>query len=507
MSLLFGRLLYNPAAIGILKKLLNFLIPISFIIIVVTFVRFDKVFQFYFDEGVYLMRAYLHVKGYALYKDVWMDQPPLLVIMISYLFRIFGPSAYIARFLVLTFSALLLWAVYQIISRTQNILSALWAVGLIILSSFYVKLSVATMGSVPSIALAILSIYGVFLYQESHKKRYLVLSGVFLSFALLMRFFAAIFLPAIIYAIVMIEKKRTAKASFAARFVRACAWWFGALLAVFLYTAFVATRIDFSQLVQPYLLGRGVRSHVNQSLLLWLIKEYDVVLLVIGVFILLRRMKKEFFLVPFISLVTGMLIFCVHRPIWLYHGLYIFIPLCWLSSFGLYALCKQIKIARENKSKQLGARDIVVSSFFCCALILSVARIPSKIDRIRQQFQQTMPSHYHVVALMKQYGKQTHLVVTDYPIVAFYAEMPVPPYLASSSIKRTLSGLLKTEDYLDIIRREQPELILFGRYPWLRDAIVPRIQKDYALEYEGPNGKPMLYVLKRIKDKSLRDKR
>jgi hypothetical protein len=85
--------------------------------------------------------------------------------------------------------------------------------------------------------------------------------------------------------------------------------------------------------------------------------------------------------------------------------------------------------------------------------------------------------------------------------------MPVHPYLASSSIKRTLSGLLKTEDYLDIIRREQPELILFGRYPWLRDAIVPRIQKDYALEYEGPNGKPMLYVLKRIKDKSLRDKR
>ncbi len=43
-----------------------------------------------YDEGINLMKVLLVDRGYALYTDIWSDQPPLLTAMLSWWFKPFG---------------------------------------------------------------------------------------------------------------------------------------------------------------------------------------------------------------------------------------------------------------------------------------------------------------------------------------------------------------------------------------------------------------------------------
>ena len=472
------------------KRLLSFIVPAAFLIIVLVFVRFEKVFTYNLDEGLNLMRAYLHAKGYILYQQIRMDQPPVFALLFSGLFKVFGPSVFAARMLVLFFSSMLLWAVYKIVSKAQNTLSGIFAVVLIIFSSFYVKMSISAMNSIPAISLAMLSVYAAFLYRATSHKRYLLISGILFAVAVLTRFFSLIFLPAIIWEIAMARKKKAAYPA-----------WILAFTIVFLYIATVATRIDFSQLLKPYLLARGLKSMPDQNIRYWLLQEYDIILLAICSFIFLRRQDRKNFIAPLITLILGLVVFSNHSPRWYHHRLWIIIPLSWVASFGFYTLYDHVKKAWKNKGKPVKRRPAAVILILGIAVIFSLVTLPFKYGRITSELQYVLPDHGNAVALMKKYRSQTNFVVTDMPIIAFYADIPVHPYLASVSPKMMRIGLLTASDYLKIIREEHPGLIFFERFEALKEEIAPYLQKDYALEYESKDGLQVLYVSKKIKER------
>ena len=488
----------NLPAGNFLKNLSGFLIPVLFFLIITALIPFDRVFEYSFDEGLYLMRAYLHMKGYALYKEVWMDQPPVFVLLLSWLFKLFGPSVQAARFLMLSFSALLLWSVYQIISKTRNAAAALCAVVLIVFSAAYVMLSVAVMGSVPAVALSALAMYGIVLYQDNYRKRYLLLSGGVFALAVLTRFFALVFLCGILVGIVMAERAKTSGRNPIAGTMRAGIWWFAAFAAVFLYISFGASSIDFSQLLKPYLLSAGLSGQYDQSLATWLSEEYDVVVLAVCALIFSRRENRKIWSMPLASLIAGVFVFSSHSPIWFYHRLYIVVPLCWLASFSVYALYDRLKPDWRRDIRQLEIKTVFSCLCLCGALTLSVSRIPLKyagISGLLNSLGSRGPDYPKLMALMKQYRGQTRMVVTDRPIYAFYADLPVHPFLASCSVKRLRTKLLTTEDFIRIIDTEQPEMVLFGGYAMRESRISPRLRQQYV-RYTDTAG--TLYVLKKI---------
>jgi signal transduction histidine kinase len=297
----------------------------------------------------------------------------------------------------------------------------------------------------------------------------------------------------------MIEKAKTAEA-LGPRPVRAYSFWITAFLALFLYIAFVATPMDFSQLWQPYIMGRQMPYLKSHGILSWFLDEWNLVLLVIGALVFSKREDRKFFFIPFISVIFGILIFAAHRPIWFYHRFYVIIPMCWLASFGFYALSQQIRAGWEKRRESLNKKSVLVILFLYTAVVLYVFMLPSRYDLIKSQIRTASPEYRHVVSLMKQYNKQRHMIATDRPIFAFYADMPVFPYLVSSSGKRMYAGLLGEEDFLNAILKEKPEIILFARYPELHDKIAPYIQKDYELEYANPVAFQWLYVLRSVKE-------
>jgi 4-amino-4-deoxy-L-arabinose transferase-like glycosyltransferase len=69
------------------------------------------------------------------------------------------------RILVLLFSALLLWAFYQTVRYSLSRAAALVAAVLLLLSAWYVRLSISVMIGLPAPALAVLSVYLLLLGQ------------------------------------------------------------------------------------------------------------------------------------------------------------------------------------------------------------------------------------------------------------------------------------------------------------------------------------------------------
>jgi hypothetical protein len=73
-------------------------------------------------------------------------------------------------------------------------------------------------------------------------------------------------------------------------------------------------------------------------------------------------------------------------------------------------------------------------------------------------------------------------MVTDLPIYAFRAGLPVPPELAVFSTKRVAAGDLNERYLLEIIDRYNPKLILWGRFDLLelRVELASRYRQEYA---------------------------
>ncbi|PMB44473.1 glycosyl transferase family 39, partial [Fischerella thermalis CCMEE 5201] len=148
-----------------MPKLKNILLQLSLILlfmILVIAIRFEpmtKTFQFDYDEGFNLMKAVLYSKGFSLYSQIWNDQPPLFTVILSKWLNLFGHSIFATRLLTLLFSAILIWCFYQIVFFELGHFAAIVATFFLFTSWLYIRLSISVMIGIPSLALAILSIY------------------------------------------------------------------------------------------------------------------------------------------------------------------------------------------------------------------------------------------------------------------------------------------------------------------------------------------------------------
>ncbi|OGS10574.1 MAG: hypothetical protein A2234_00640 [Elusimicrobia bacterium RIFOXYA2_FULL_58_8] len=487
--------LFRLSSVSFPKNLYGLAVAGLFFLIITVFVPFGRVFEFDIDEGLYLMRAYMHLKGYALYREVWMDHPPVLVLMLSWVFKLFGPSVQAARLLMLSFSALLLWAVYQIVSRTYDHAAALLAVILVAVSVWYVSLSVAVMGSVPAVALSALALYGVVLYRANLERKYLVFSGAVFALAVLTKFFSLIYLFPMLIGILRAKRVTVAGRNMAEAARYPGFLWFAAFFAAFLLVSFGFCSVNYLQILKPYLASYGAQGHHWQSLAAWLAEEYDVALLAAGVLLFSAREDREKLWMPAAGVAAGLVVFSLHSPIWYHHRLYFVVPLCWLASSAGYIMLATSKQYWRRDLRELDAKIILPGVFLCGALVLSAARLPVKVAAIPGLLAgHAQPEYPGLMSLMKKYRGQAGMVVTDRPVFPFYADLPVHPFLVSSSMKRLKTGLLTPGDFIRIIMEERPGMVLFARYRWFDETISPYLG-GYRRYTETTSDFPVLYIL------------
>src|SRR5438034_182075 len=95
----------------------DLLIPITFATALCCLAPLRTAFELNVCEGWEMMKGFLFSLGYAPSKEMWNDQPPLHTFFLGILFRILGPTAYVARLLQVAFATLLVWSLYKVVQK------------------------------------------------------------------------------------------------------------------------------------------------------------------------------------------------------------------------------------------------------------------------------------------------------------------------------------------------------------------------------------------------------
>ena len=169
--------------------------PLIYFVIMLAFSPYWDLFWIYSDEGFEVMKALLVSRGYPLYSQVWSDQPPLHTFLLALIFRINGPGVFAARLLTLCFTCLLIWAVVQMLRRAWSNWAALAAAILLVLLPTFPLLSVAALVGQPALALACVSLLGLFYWHQRRSWIVLVLSGIVMGLSILTKVFTGLLIP------------------------------------------------------------------------------------------------------------------------------------------------------------------------------------------------------------------------------------------------------------------------------------------------------------------------
>lgn len=478
-----------------MRNLLRFFSKQKYALFIITFftifisglifkTQFKETFEYNRDEGTVLIESSLLLKGYSLYNKIWCDQPPLFPVILSYWFKLFSPSIYHARILVLFFSFLLLSAFYFTIKIREGRVCAFIAVILLLLSASYLQLSVSAMRGLPALSLAMVSILFLTLYEKLYLRRFLFLSGTFMALSLQTKLSGSFLIPIIILEIFQLKKGNLEnhRLSLFPAFL-----WLITSLFIFLSINISFFHLDFrmfiQQLFHPHL--TYIPFPKNNFSILWrmLLTDFNVALLALtGIILVIKQKKREsYFPIIWLAVITAILL--RHKPIWYHYYPLISIPFCWLGAICLAKFfSKNILQTRINRMN-------IFNWIILPLAAITIFQLPSKYLMAQKSLlgQSSVPERQALNLLFK-YKNDARWMFTDRGIFAFYSGILVPPELAVVAKKRVLTNKLETGYLMNKLEEYKPELLLFTEYietfPEYYPKIIPYIEKNYTLVYK-----------------------
>jgi 4-amino-4-deoxy-L-arabinose transferase-like glycosyltransferase len=460
------------------------------------------VLQFDPDEGIELAKVILLSQGYRLYDQVWNDQPPLLTLLLSEWFKVFGTNIEAARILILSFSTLLVGAFYQTLRFSLGIGSALLGTTALCLTLNFLRLSVSVMRGLPAIALAMLGLYFLLLAtpadsKTDHSRPFplwqlglgTIASGICCGLSLQIKFFTVLLFPAcLLHLLLGWHWHQHLKKPTPQRWSMTLLWLFVCSI-TFVGIGLATQSFSLEQLLGTHWDGARQGSLQRepswQLLLMFLAQDLDYSLLAgIGLWQLLRDRNMRWPTLPLTWLITVLVILNFYQPLWYHYYPLLSIPVVWLAAHGVtqsYSFIQQKQWMRQIRWAKL--RPISGRGLATGFLILAIVLAPVKVTILVVQnrlFVQDSISKAEIIQQVQAYQSQTRWLFTDLPIVSFYTGIKVPPELAVFSTKRLQSDGLGIPKLLEILETYQPEQVLLGRYPKVEKGIQPYLDKSYV---------------------------
>ena len=452
------------------------LLPLLFFLVGNALIYTLDLFEFDPDEGINLMKAFLVNRGYLLYRDIWNDQPPLLTYILAVSFNIFEPNVNFARSIILIFSTLLLWQNWLILYLLGGINCALIGSLLLIISPDYLKLSISVMVGLPCLCFALAAFLTIIIWHSSHKTIWLAASAILLSLSVSTKLFTLFLAPIIVVGIIL-DRALDPKQTWSNKLQPSILW-----IAIFcsftlLLLALLVGAGNIYLLVENHVDAKNITAFEGLSLQDYVQTDYKVFLAgfgSLGVVFACRRRKWEIFY--FIAwLLTFYFLLQQHRPVWYHQVLTIHIPAIILAACGLGELTEIVR----NR----GIRYVFKQRAFM--VFLSVVMFVSTILLVGEQTKTTVRAieywrtswganvipqnlEYKFLAKINQADFKTNWMVTDSPIFAFRAGIPVPPATAVLSRKQLETKNMTDAKVIDIINQYEPEQVFLKRFEWLQ---------------------------------------
>lgn len=492
---------------------LTLLAPALLIAIAFLKIPIQQAFEFDNDEGINLMKAFLYWQGFSLYSDIWNDQPPLLTFIIANWFKLLGLSVFTTRLLILLFAALLVWTFQKVLQRFVGTIPAWIGTVFLILSWSFLKLSVSVMIGLPSLSMAMLSIYMLMLYKDRPNRLLLALSGAVFALSLQIKLFTVFLIPLLIlwlfdFKLRPLEHQQENSPSTVQRSgwsvgrighaIAPALLWFGALVVTYVLIGLLFNSLNYEQLLashmqetikDEYESTRGV-----QYLLFMIAHDADFLLLALVGAVVIFQKRYWHGLLPLTWFSTSGLLLLKHRPIWYHHYLLISIPMIWLAMYAVMPIVDFFQYAKQSNATgttrfgMLKKQPLVCIAIFLLAISLIALpfKLPSTVRRPNPQWE--------IVDRLKTYKEHTRWVFSDRPIIPFYAQLPVPPDIAVLSQKRFASGNFDYDDVLAVLKTYTPEQIVLARktkdiksHPGIRQLLKDNYIRTYSKMYSKRN--------------------
>jgi 4-amino-4-deoxy-L-arabinose transferase-like glycosyltransferase len=449
------------------------------------------------DEGTELSKGFMCSKGFALYKDIWNDQPPVFTMLLAAGFKAVGPSLLAARLLAAGFGLLLFGVVYSLVRERAGALAALLATFLLFTAPNIALLSCSVMLEVPAIAAGLLSGLLLFRWQKGCHYGWLLASGIVMGTAMQIKVTAVLVAPALLTVILIAPQSNRHQSWWKTITVRTFQWATAAAVAVTVVGATWAKgslqsswKSHFSeQLVSG--MG-GPEDFPFQTTLLWDHIEC-VAAAAVGLLLMARQRRWAEISFPIVMLTTALVIHAVHRPWWSYYYLHLAVPLAWLAGIAASEVIRAFSRLLSPNQFQLSSsstwKGITLCALTALVLVRSERRFEAAFRGLREcPRADTDP----IVIKMKEYADRSHWVYSQREAYAFHARLSTPPELTVVVLKRFWSKQLTVGEMVDVCRRYQveqvmlkPAMIRAGWQEFLRDFVVVHQDKDAVLFVAG----------------------
>lgn len=467
--------------------LLPILLALIFLAFTFSYFPFREKLQFDTDEGLNLMRSMLVAQGYPLYGEVSSDQPPLFTHLLAFLLRIVGFDVNPARFLVLLFSTLLVWAGAQFLEITAGRLAAVLFLPLIIMVPQYLVLSVSVMIGIPSIALAVVSMLFVALWHSRRSSLWLFLAGFALALSMLIKLFTGFVAPIFLVGITISEYLVRKEEGYSWRVLQPALIWSlcFAGTSILLGSLLIGPR-NLGLILFPSLAASSQAVFQSESFSMNAHLQAAVPVLVVGLLgaaVSLYR-RKWLALYPLAWAALAYLLFSFYSPVFYHHALLITIPFAMLAAAAvgegltpLFRIRKPTNLFRFQAV--FGILAVIGFIWISTSYVPVLDRELMDAPRLSDFTIRATAGKLRVIRTMDEYVDQTHWILTDMPMYAFRVRRPVPPNLATFSQKRLSTGSLTEEDILTAMREYRPEQVLMARFEI--PALEAYLQEHYTL--------------------------
>ena len=462
-------------------------VPLAFLLVVIFFFPSRTRFEFSTDEGMELMKAMLLERDYSLYSEIWSDQPPLFTDLLAGVIHFFGYKVGAARFLVVLLSCLLLWAAFHYMRLVWGSMTALAGVLLIFLLPKYLILSAAVMAGLPGISLAICSLLALTLWHLRRKPIWLALSAIALSLSVLIKLITGFLAVIFVLGIVAGEFARYKGDLNWRKLLVPPALWIAVFAGFTLLGGLLLVGpANVPQLLETHLFAENVEGFRNNVALTinWHLKNVIplLILALVGSLFSLQA-KRWLVLYPLAWMVTAYGLLYFHSPVWDHHQLLVTIPAAILAASAVVeAAGLLLQIIRShfhpntNGLLRIAALISLAAIFFTFRFQEPISLL-SPLPAISASDLQLGPDKEAFLRKMIRFAPQTEWVVTDLPMYAFRAGLPVPPELAVFSLKRMETGNLDEAEVLATVIKYDPEQVLIGRFEF------PELEQYLAENY------------------------
>lgn len=452
------------------------------------------------DEGYNAMKALLHMKGFAFYRDIWCDHPPLLYFLLDGWFSLWSATLLHGRFFTLAFSVVLLTGFHQLVRLEQGRVTAALAAVFLFTSWKYVQLSLSLMEVVPALAFGTLALLCASAYVRRPRWYFLLGAAALAVCGFYSRLILGLF--PVLFAIRWWLARRDSSVVAPPPFARTLGWFAGFALLFVAVGSYLLRPLDWRQLLEPHAAAfgnAGTAEYAGWRMIPgFLLKDYQLTLLALaGLYFAWRgRSAGDRFAAIWLGLT--LVLMAAYQPVWWHYHVLLALPLSWLAARGVAGFLAGHYGVRADELFAGPARQRPLLIAFCVLIVglLLPSRLVQTFDFLRQP---GFDMNQLLLASMKPFAAQTRWVVADdaFQAYPFHLGLPVPPELAVTAPKRILSGQLDANDWFAALEKYEPEQAVFSfqfpfppemtdyltnRYHVLRPspAILHYVRKDLA---------------------------